>query len=258
MDDPDTPEEKEDQLPYVAASEIDPNMLSEALCSLHLLGDDPFLRMQAFNLSIVDPFLTGLEYEVLQKLFDEERTPLPEAAFLSAQSEMWIFAAYELLRTWRQRALDMIKWAESGGLEKKLAALEKDKGYRHFGRELRADQIRAVMASPDLVDTIRRDLKRTYILFVRLEAIRISLAKHEVRRKRGSVALRPGYGRINRWCGAIDYEIENGRYSIGDINRRDIADEIRTLASDDQVPTDEEIGSFEAFMQGPNDADSEW
>ena len=38
--------------------------------------------------------------EVLQKLLQEERTP-PETMFLSAQSQMWIFAAYELMRTWR-------------------------------------------------------------------------------------------------------------------------------------------------------------
>lgn len=95
------------------------------------------------------------------------------------------------------------------------------------------------------------------MLFVRLEGIRISLAKHEVRKKKGSVALHPGYGRINRWCGALDYEIENGRYSIGDINRRDIADEIRMLASNGYVPSDEDIASFDEFMRGPKDADIE-
>lgn len=103
--------------------------------------------------------------------------------------------------------------------------------------------------------SIQRDLKRTHILFARLEAIRISLAKHEVRKKKGSVALRPGYGRINRWCGALDFEIQNGRYSIGDINRRDIADEIRVLPADDYVPSDDDIASFDAFMRGPDDED---
>jgi hypothetical protein len=74
------------------------------------------MRMQAFNLSITDPFLAALESDVLRKLIDEEHTPVPDASFLSAQSQMWIFAAYELFRTWRQRVADLIKWSESSGL----------------------------------------------------------------------------------------------------------------------------------------------
>ena len=252
MDDTQEPDDVYDGPPYKPASEIDHSALHEALCKLHLLGDDVYLRMQAFNLAIVDQFLTDLECQVLKKLVDDERTPGAEASFLSAQSQMWIFAAYELLRTWRARAREMIKWAESGGLEQKLAVYEKDEGYMHFGRECRAGQIKAVLADPDKVDAIRRDLKRTHILFARLEAIRVSLAKHEVRKKKGSVALRPGYGRINKWCGSLDYELEHGRYIMGEINRRDIADEIRLLAADDYVPSDEDIASFDAFMRGPS------
>lgn len=252
MDETEAPDDGDDGPRYKRASEIDPSALREALCKLHLLGDDVFLRMQAFNLAIVDQFLTDLEYQVLKKLIQEEGTPVAEAAFLSAQSQMWIFAAYELLRTWRERAREMIKWAESGGLRQKLAVYEKDDGYMHFGRQYRAGQIKAVLADPDKVDAIRRDLKRTHMLFARLEAIRVSLAKHEVRKKKGSVALRPGYGRINKWCGSLDYELENGRYSLGEINRRDIADEIRMLFGNDYVPSDEDIASFDAFMRGPS------
>ena len=251
MDENNDYEAYDDQPRYQAPSAIDPSALRQALCKLNLFGDDPFLSMQAFNLAIVDQFLMDLEDQLLKKLVDEERTPLPEAAFLSAQSQMWIFAAYELMRTWRQRARDMIKWAESGGLEQKLAALEKEEAYQHFGRQYRAGQIRAVLTDPDRVNAIQRDLKRTHMLFARLEAIRISLAKHEVRKKKHSVALRPGYGWINSWCGALDYEIENGHYSMGNINRRDIADEIRLLLADDYVPSDEDIASFEQFMRGP-------
>ena len=75
---------------------------------------------------------------------------------------MWIFAAYKLLRTWRERAREMIKWAKSGGLEQKLAVYEKDDGYLHFGRQYRAGQIRAVLVDPDRVSAIRRDLKSSY------------------------------------------------------------------------------------------------
>ncbi|MCB1467825.1 MAG: hypothetical protein KDK08_11920 [Rhizobiaceae bacterium] len=246
-------EQNDDDGPgYKTASSIDPHSLERALCNLTLLGDDPYLRMQAFNLAIVDPFLTNLEYQVLQKLVAEDRTPTPEAAFLSAQSQMWIFAAYELLRTWRQRCRDMIKWADSGGLSQKLEALRKDQGFPHVGKQFRANQVESVINEPARLDAIKRDLRRTHIPFTRIEAIRVSLAKHEVRRKESSVALRPGYCRINHWSGSLDYEIENGQYSLGYISRRDIADEIRALLPNDYVPSDEDISSFDEFMRGPS------
>ena len=243
----------EEKPPYVQPTSIDPNALQNALCELNLLGDDPYLRMQAFNIGIVDPFLMDLEYQTLRKLIDDERTPLPEAAFLSAQSQMWIFAVYELLRTWRQRSREMIKWADSGGLAQKRDALALEKGYQHFGKRIRADQINSIIERPERLEDIRRDLKRAHILFARIEYIRISLAKHEVRQKNNSVALRPGYGRINSWCGALDYEIENGKYSLGYINRRNIADEIRALLGGEYVPSDDDIASFDEFLRGPND-----
>lgn len=240
-----------DQPRYRPLSEIDRAAIHNALCGLTLLGDDPYLRMQAMNLGVVDPFIADLEERLLRKLIDEERTPVPDALFVSAQSQMWIFAAYELLRTWQQRASDMIKWHDNSGLEIKLRALEEDQGYRHFGRVYRAAQIKRVIDDPSMISRIRDDRRRVHILFARLEALRVSLAKHEVRGRQGSVALAPGYGRINQWCGALDYELENGRYSMGYVNRRDIADDIRGLLTIDELPTDEELASFDEYMKGP-------
>lgn len=60
------------------------------------------------------------------------------------------------------------------------------------------------------------------------------------------------YGRINSWCDTLDYELNNGRYILGYINRRDIADSLRAILSL-SVPSDEELGSFDAFMKGPLD-----
>ena len=165
---------------------------------------------------------------------------------------MWIFAAYELLRTWRQRTSDMIKWHDNSGLEIKLRSLEEDLGYQHFGRAYRAAQIKKVIDDPSMIFRIRNDRQRVHMLFTRLESLRVSLAKHEVRGRGGSVALVPGYGRINQWCGALDYELENGRYSMGYVNRRDIADDIRGLLTMDELPTDEELTSFDEYMKGPS------
>ena len=247
---------QEDAPRYGPASSIESRSLRKALCGLNLLGDDPFLSGQAFNLAIVDEWLTQIEEDLLRQLFSQDRTPIPEAVFVSAQSQMWIFAAYELLRTWRQRAEDLRRLARNGGLELKLAALRKDVGFFHLGRKVRAGQIERVLAEPGRIEAIGDDLKRTYIPFARLEAIRVSLAKHEIRKRQNSVALRPGYGRINQWCGALDYEIEVGRTSLGTINRRDIAEELRAFPRMD-VPCDEDLAAFNAFMRGPTEEEVE-
>jgi hypothetical protein len=249
------PEEYEafhdDRPRYSDASELGGMEIPAALQSLTLFRD-PYLSMQAFNLAIVDGFLNGLEQQVLGRLFAEERTPVDDAMFLNAQSQMWIFAAYEVMRTWRQRAKDVIKWHANGGLQLKLAALEEDQGFHHPGNASRAAMLRDVIADPGLVDGLRDDLKRTHVLFARMEYLRVSLAKHEVSGKAKMLAIAPGYGRINSWCGALDYELNSGRYIHGYINRRDIADSLRAIPCL-LVPSDEELDSFDAFMKGPPD-----
>jgi hypothetical protein len=46
---------------------------------------------------------------------------------LNALSQQWLFALYELLRIWRERAKDVVKWHVNGGLELKAEALESEK-----------------------------------------------------------------------------------------------------------------------------------
>ena len=242
-------EDQHDEIPYLPRELIKPGQLREALANLQFLGDDPFLRMQAMNLDIVDQFLTDLEYKVLRELHQEERTP-PNAFFLNAQSQMWIFAVYELIRTWEERAKDIIKWANNGGLQHKLTHLEsKQKGFMHFGREIRIDQLKAVIAEPKLVHVLERQLKHIHVQYERLTYIRVALAKHQVSGKAKSIALNPGYGRINTWCGALDYVMENGQVHLGTISRRDIADGLRALRLDDEPPSVESLLAFDEFMK---------
>jgi hypothetical protein len=243
-------EERDDAPEYRDPDEIESFELSEALGSLSLM-DDPYLRMQAFNLSAVDQFVMGLEYEVLGRLNSEERTPGAEAMLLNALSQMWIFAAYELLRTWRERAREVLTLHENGGLQLKIDALSKDLGFRHFGRENRADQLRTFLTDPTAINKIKEDLRITHMPFARIEFIRVALAKHQVRGSRKSIAYAPGHGRINMWCGALDYELENNGAILGNINRRDIADEFRHLTDRKKLPTDDDLASFDEFMKGP-------
>ncbi len=247
-DDGDTPDDSD----YRPPEPIEPGALRSALCSLTFLGNDPFLSMQAFNLDAVDQFIMVLEYDVLKELIDSERTPIASASFLNAQSQMWLFMAYEILRTWRQRCRDIIKWSNSGGLRAKIEALTRDEGHLHLAKQMRAKQLEEVIKDANLIEHAEADLMRIHILFAQLEHLRMALAKHEVRRQSGSVALRPGYGRINYFCGSLDYELENGRYSIGTLNRRNVADSIRALPNM-ATPLQHDLSAFDEFMRGPKD-----
>jgi hypothetical protein len=234
---------------YANVAALDGWEISAALQGLALFRD-LYLSMQAQNLAIVDHFLNELEQRVLKRLHGEDRTPIDDAMFLNAQSQMWIFAAYEVMRTWRQRAKELIKWHDNGGLRQKLEALEADKSFFHDGNHRQAMMIQSVMADPSVVQALRDDLKRTHFVFGRMEYLRISLAKHEVPGRAKSPAIAPGYGRINRWCGALDYELSNGKYIMGCVNRRDIADGIRAIPTL-EVPTADDLTSFDDFMKGP-------
>ena len=109
------------------------------------------------------------------------------------------------------------------GIEARLAALEKDLGYRHGAREIRADLLRRIAAMPDALAVLDADLRRIHLTFGLMNMLRMSLAKHEVAGVRDSVAFSPGYGRIYRWCGAIDYELSWDAGVFDTVNRRDFA-----------------------------------
>lgn len=241
-----------DELRYLANEKIEKMALFRALNSLYILGEDMFMRMQAHNLQMVDDYITNLEYETLRELIEKEKTPA-SAHFLSAQTQMWIFAAYELLRTWQERSKNIIKWADSGGLQQKLEALKaKDNEIPHFGLENQVHQLESVIADPSLVARIRNELRHLHISFTRLEFIRVALAKHEVSGKAKSAALMPGYGRINMYCGSLDYQMDNGPIILGYVNRRDVADSLRSIDCDSEPLSDRAIKSFDDFMNCKN------
>lgn len=138
---------------------------------------------------------------------DDDRTPVADSMFLSAQSQMWIFAAYELLRTWRARAKATLKLHENGGLDLKIAALRDTPGFRHIGAEMRADQFARFRDDASLVQQLREHLRRSHIPFRRMEALRVSLAKHEVAGRPDALPFAPGYARIDHFSRTMRYEI---------------------------------------------------
>lgn len=231
---------------YVPFEEINWNAIRSSLLSLQLF-DDPYLSMQALNLGLVDRFITELEHRAMRE--DDEDPYIGALVFLNALSQMWIFSAYELLRTWRARVKEVLKWHDNGGLDLKIDALRKDNGFVHVGKRIRATQLERVLNNPSSIEQMRDDLRLTHILFSQIEFLRVSLAKHEVSGRAKSVAFSPGYGRLNLSCGALDYQMEAGQVVLGIINRRDIADGIRTFSDRTKIPTEAEIAEFDNFMR---------
>jgi hypothetical protein len=66
--------------------------------------------------------------------------------FVSAQSQMWIFALYELLRTWRQRIRTLRSWSNSGAISEILKRLENDK--HNLAALMRAQHIVQIRDDP--------------------------------------------------------------------------------------------------------------
>jgi hypothetical protein len=235
---------------YAEVESIHSGALANSLRRLHLLGGDMYLRMQATNVGMVDVFLMRIETQLRTTLADDDGPDVELGFLLSAMSQMWIFAVYELLRTWRERATTTLKLLRENKLAQRIEALDAEYGVEHVNGKMLADQLRKVLENPACALEIEEHLRRAYIPFARLDALRVTLAKHEVKGERGSIAYAPGYGRFNQWCGAVEYMIGRGNVINDQINRRDIADDLRALW-DHEPPTDEDITSFKEFMKGP-------
>lgn len=227
--------------------EIDWGALRRALTTLQMF-DDPYLRMQATNLGIVDQFLTDLESTMLRESFQDDRD-ISGMIFLNAQSQMWMFSAYELLRTWRQRIRETTALLKAGKLQGRIDELLQDQGFRHYGMETRAKLLRRVLETPGSLQLMEEDLRVTHVLYRRLDYLRVGLAKHEVKGRPKSVALAPGYGRMDTWSGSIQYELEAGQISLGTLSRRNVADSIRAFSDRSEIPTPETLRSFDEYMK---------
>jgi hypothetical protein len=237
--------------------------LSEVLRRLPLL-DELFLGMQAMNIDLVDDFLEEQEAQLLREYVEMERTPIPAALLVSALSQMWVFAVYELLRTWRQRVQEILKWAKT------LQALDDDERQATVARkrleiERRASEARDVdlrwqvfeqAHDARFVDELRSAVHRTELVFHAVEAVRVTLAKHEVSRREGVYAAAPGYARIDMSDGSMQWHLELGRNEIEIVSRRGLADALRALAKqNDRIlpgPVQEKVATLERDGYGLN------
>jgi hypothetical protein len=156
-----------------------------------------------------------------------EHTPEPIIMYVSALSEMWIFALYELLRTWKQLANEVITY------HNQLEKIRNDPAFEEKKKQLREDNkyVQRSSISEEMEDIFYRKgfrkveldsfyaafltmaLDKVEPIFRKIEDLRVTLAKHEIPKtnRRGKPAVRaraPGYARIDSMTGTLCWMIE--------------------------------------------------
>jgi hypothetical protein len=214
--------------------------LRDILISLPVF-DDLYLQMQALNIHIVDAYLVDIEHDLLNEYMETERTPLEKALVASALSQLWIFGLYELLRTWRQRANNIIKFVDGlqsldNSARKSRISEQKERINKAVGLGGSAmfywPAYEKAAREDDYVQLIQKKVDQSERLFRRIEALRISLAKHELPKVRDSFTVAPGYGRIDMTNGSIYWQVVLFDNEIDLVSRRSIANQCRELARD--------------------------
>jgi len=179
--------EPEDNPPVDTEEPEESPGLAEALQSLPLLEDDMYLRMQGLSLAIVDELLEGLEQQLLSEYIEQESTPIPTAMLVSGTSQLWVFGVYELLRTWRQRARQVLKFADEvsrltpAQLDARVAE-QKERVLRlaanpRLANPAHSRAFERAAKDPGYAARLRSAMERSEIPFRRLEALRVYLAK---------------------------------------------------------------------------------
>jgi hypothetical protein len=200
------------------------------------LCDDLWLGMQAQNIAIVDRIVRHFEQQALDGFYDTDRFSMDDLLPLSAMSQVWVFALYEFLRTWLQRASTLIGYAE------KLAALRTAKERAEYVITVETmvrEKARHVKAAPvfyyehiakigdqKFIKSIRDYRQSIKELFRDVEAIRIPLAKHEIAGSKNHklFAEAPGYGRVNQLSGSMYWHVVFADGALGIIDRHSLAD----------------------------------
>jgi hypothetical protein len=200
------------------------------------LCDDLWLGMQAQNIAIVDHIIRQFEQQALQRYYAEDSFSIADLAPLSAVSQMWVFALYEFLRTWMQRASKLIGYFE------KLAAQKTPEEREAYMQKItdeakeRAKHIRIApqfytvhvgrVGNSDFIKGIREYRDEIKHLFRSVEAIRLPLAKHEMAGSKSEkfMAEAPGYGRVDTQTGSMYWQINLPDGYVDVINRHNLAD----------------------------------
>lgn len=197
------------------------------------LCDDLWLGMQARNIAMVDiSVIRPIEGQALTAYMERERTPVDILLPLSALSQMLVFSLYEFLRTWRQRAKEIIRIAEryqslpegerDAFLAKSVSDAEAKENMVKIAPTFYSEHI-AKVSDTRFVDGLKSYFELSEGLFRDAEALRVNLAKHEVPKTPGIIAEAPGYGRMSYRDGAIYWFLTLKDGSLLQVNRRELA-----------------------------------
>ena len=216
------------EIPYKSLSDIDFSVITMQMIMLPFYKDDLYLGMQAMNIGISDSVITDYEYALLREYIEIEKTPVDTALAVSALSQMWVYGLYEVLRLWRDRKFHFNKLFINGGIELKIDGMPDDDPV-NITLETRKSQLMRYKDDSKYRIEIDKTWDRIEPVYRMVELYRMNLAKHSAPGKDNAVPRAPGYGRINKWCGTMDYELiqKDGSYTI--MNRRDIADALREI-----------------------------
>jgi hypothetical protein len=224
--------------------------LYKRLSSLPLLEN--YLNMQAQNIGIVDDMLKQMEAEMWHEYIHTEKTPFPIIMFVSALSEMWVFALYELMRTWKQLVNEVITYhnqlekirSDPEFEEKKKRLTETNKEVQRSPESEEMEELfyregfRKVELDGSYVVFLTTVLDEVEPIFRKVEGLRITLAKHEIPKtsRRGKPAVRavaPGYARIDSLTGTLSWMIETKDGYSDIISRGSLVESIQKL----RIPT---------------------
>ena len=171
--------------------EINPSELDRALRGLTLFSDDTYLGMQATNIAVVDAFIMGQETLARDYRDADEGIDFAHAMFLNAQSQMWLMASCELLRTWRQRVRAIRDAHRDRQLLTMIKKLEHDEDYLHVGHKTRAKTMQRVLDDPSVLQGVDDDLLRKHVVFGMRDFLRNVLAKRRSRARSAISLMRP-------------------------------------------------------------------
>jgi hypothetical protein len=197
------------------------------------LGDDLWLGMQCRNIAIVDQlFIRPLGPQAIQAYGKDDRTPGELLVPLSALSQMWVFSLYEWLRTWRSRADQLIDLADQHSrtkpqkkskLIKSYVAAAKRRERHTSGMLTYHSEYVTKIGEPAFVASLKAYKDQTAGLFSMVEALRVTLAKHEVPKSNRLVAQAPGYARMNLMTGSLYWHFINEHGGLEKIDRRELS-----------------------------------
>jgi hypothetical protein len=216
--------------------------LFQALRLLPFMFGHLYLQMQCRNIAITDKFLEPMEGDLLAQKIDEERTPFQEAIILSAFSQMWVFAFFELMRTWKAFADEFLRFSRkllrtditsrSHVLEEKEAAIGTAARITIDGGMFHLVAARWVADDPEKARHILElAIENTKLLRRMLAEVRTSLAKHQIAGS-GMLAPSPGYGTISPINGSISWRLLYDDNSEASVSCRNIADQCRAVGRD--------------------------